>query len=158
MDWWEVEKADRGAYSREKSSNDDTIIKRLISVFSPVARQTQLLHHTLSSCSLSLTHTLSGRVVPLSQKMSNIPKIFIFKLQKERQWKRRRKGESNMVMKRRRRRRGERHGDEEEKEGKVRPLPLLLSAQTKDVSATIIQSQKRDEKQIQRGWQGTMKY
>lgn len=48
--------------------------------------------------------------------------------------------------------------DEEEKEGKVRPLPLLLSAQTKDVSATIIQSQKRDEKQIQRGWQGTMKY
>ena len=59
---------------------------------------------------------------------------------------------------RRRRRRGERHGDGEEKEGKVRPLPLLLSAQTKDVSATIIQSQKRDEKQIQRGWQGTMKY
>lgn len=102
----------------------------------------KLLHHTLTSCSLSLSKTrpsLSrclGRVVPLGQKMTNIPQIFIFQLQ-----------------------RGDGRGGGGEREtrwwrgggGEVRPLPLPLSAQTKEAAATIIQSQKRDEKQMQRG-------
>lgn len=53
-------------YGSSQKSSNHTAINRLMSVFSPVARQTQLLHHTLTSCSLCLSRTPRLIITPQS--------------------------------------------------------------------------------------------